>query len=188
MIEQNTQDRALEGVVDNLARSVATLTAEIKRMSVEMDGLRAAQELVASRATQPPPPPPQSLPPPPVPQLPPSGPFGHPSAPPAATMQSPARPPQPPVQQQQIISPRPVLAPSANAIQQSILNEDIEEVFLNAFSSLSEPDLVQFVMSRFDRTGEYLPVPGQGSSPLSQAVLLTLVHRVSKRTVYSDGS
>lgn len=59
--------------------------------------------------------------------------------------------------------------------------EDAEETFLSAFGQLSDPALLQFVLARQAQTAQYLPNPAVGKSVLSQAVLLTMIHRVSDK-------
>lgn len=69
--------------------------------------------------------------------------------------------------------------PPASALRPDPALTNVEEDFLNALMTLGDLDLIQFVTSRQSRIQEYLPAPGQAPCPLSQQVLLTMIHRVS---------
>ncbi len=56
--------------------------------------------------------------------------------------------------------------------------EKMEDTFLAAFANMNNEQLTEFVCERYGDTLMYLPNPGE-ESPLSQAVLLTMIHRVS---------
>jgi hypothetical protein len=72
--------------------------------------------------------------------------------------------------------------PVANApppVQQSTPKQ-WEDIFLAALSTQSEEAILALLAQYWPHTEEVLPEPGHGkASPLSQAVLLTVVHRVS---------
>lgn len=190
MIEQSSQATSSDAAMLSMSKSLAALSEQVQSLTREIETLRMTSQAAAAM-------------PPPGASGPPTGQMlhmvphmgGYNGGPGNTNMMNMPQPPPPPpqVQQQQqqqipqqnqIISPQPVLAPNAGALQQLISGtEDAEDVFLKAFSSLSEGDLVQFVMSRRPRTGEYLPDPRERPSPLSQAVLLTMVHRVSATVV-----
>ncbi len=71
--------------------------------------------------------------------------------------------------------------PTQSAPAPPPIREDAEETFLSAFGTMTDEGLLQFVMERQSQTGYLLPNPVQGKSPLSQAVLLSIIHRVSGR-------
>jgi hypothetical protein len=60
----------------------------------------------------------------------------------------------------------------------SIPNEDVEETFFTALQNPDDQQLMRFVFTHWSNTPQYLPDPGR-PAPLSQAVLLTMIHRVS---------
>ena len=164
-----------------MSKSLAALSEQVQSLTREIEALRASQSgaMASAGMLQGPPGPPTGQ----MPHMVPQGMYNGAASNNSVPMNLPPPPPpqiQQPQQQSQIISPQPVLAPNVGALQQLISGpEDAEDVFLKAFSSLSEGDLVQFVTSRMPRTAEYLPGPRERPSPLSQAVLLTMVHRVS---------
>jgi hypothetical protein len=57
----------------------------------------------------------------------------------------------------------------------------MEDIFLAAFANMNNGQLMEFVCDKYADTLMYLPNPGE-ESPLSQAVLLTMIHRVSGGT------
>jgi hypothetical protein len=182
MIEQSAQISATESVMMTMTKSLAALSEQVQTLTREIEALKVVPPRTAPtmhtplappplgagvppHMMAPPPPGPHNMPPPPMQNI---GHLGTPAQQPAQPMQ------------QKIISPQPVLPLNVNAMQNLIApTEDAEDVFLKAFSSLSEEDLVQFVISKMSRSAEYLPAPNEGRSPLSQAVLLTMIHRVS---------
>lgn len=173
MIEQSSQATTSDAVMSSMTKSLAALTEQVQALTREVQSLRST--------VQAPPNPPGfngSAAPVSMPQMMPPA-SGSNVIPPAFNGSSNIPPQAMPPAQHQIISPQPVLAPNVGALQQLISpTEDVEDVFLKAFSSLSEGDLTQFVMSKMPRTAEYLPDPREKPSPLSQAVLLTVIHRV----------
>jgi hypothetical protein len=173
MIEQSSQATTSDAVMSSMTKSLATLTEQVQALTREVQSLRST--------IQAPPNPPGyngSAVPAPMPQMmPPTS--GSNTIPPAFNGSNNMPPQAMASAQHQIISPQPVLAPNVGALQQLVSpSEDAEDIFLKAFSSLSEGELTQFVMSRMPRTAEYLPDPRERPSPLSQAVLLTMIHRV----------
>jgi hypothetical protein len=186
MIEQSSQANASDAVMMSMTKSLAALSEQVQSLSHEIQSLRAAVQVAPPVSGGPIPSgqgPTGSMPRMMMPSS-----EGNSDLPPAFIGLPNNMPPPPmgvqsahtPQLQQQIISPQPVLAPNVGALQQLISPpEDAEDVFLKAFSSLSEAELIQFVMSRMPRMAEYLPDPRERPSPLSQAVLLTMVHRVS---------
>lgn len=75
--------------------------------------------------------------------------------------------------------PAPMPAPLPAAPSANDMPEDAyEDHFLSAFGDPDDQRLIAFVMDKYPRIKAFLPDPGM-PSPLSQAVLLTIVYRVS---------
>lgn len=169
MIEQASHTSSLEAALSAMSTSLVALTEQTTALTREIDALKSAAAS-APRAVQPTGFPPNGLP--------------LPHHTPNTIQQQPLPLAQQQQQQQSIVSPRPVLAPNVGALQQLMSGpeEDAEDLFLKTFSTFSDQDLVQFVMARMPKSSLYLPAPQEGPSPLSQAVLLTMVHRVSSKS------
>jgi len=177
MIEQSSQATTSDAVMSSMTKSLAALTEQVQALTREVQSLRNTAQAPPNSSGFNGPAVPASMP-----QMMPSA-SGSNANPPAFNGSNNMHPQSMAPAQHQIISPQPVLAPNVGALQQLISpSEDAEDVFLKAFSTLSEGDLTQFVMSRMPRTADYLPDPRERPSPLSQAVLLTMIHRVSQCT------
>lgn len=167
LVEQSAQLKTSEAMIESMTSSMMLLISQVKDLSEQVKELKAAQ----SR------PPLQ-----PAPSV-----VQHPSMPPHSINVPPPVMPTPqthqtiPQQSAQMVAPRPVAVPSASqaaAANPTMAAQQPEEEFLNALMTMGDDELIRFVTSRMNRIPEYLPAPGQHPCPLSQQVLLTMIHRV----------
>lgn len=84
-------------------------------------------------------------------------------------------------------APAPVAAPIAPVMAGPPVGLDVEEAFTQALA-IQGPAAIFQLVNDFWGIGEYiLPSSLDRKSPLSQAIILTLLHRVSCHTTYSRG-
>lgn len=200
LVEQSAQLKTSEAMIQDMTASMKMLIGQVRDLSDQVKELKGNQERAQTQAlaqaqivaqaqahaqaqaqarafTAAPSQPlaPQSI----------GGPAFPPTMAPAQANQPVPRPPA------EILAPRPsipVVSPSliastnlpvpipAPRLDSTLANA--EEDFLNALMTLTDTDLIQFVTSRQGRIHEFLPAPGQAPCPLSQQVILTMIHRV----------
>lgn len=168
LVEQSAQLKASEAMIESMTSSMMLLIGQVKDLSEQV------RELKMSQAR-----PPQAAPAPAV----------APSMPPQMISAAPPVIPTPqtyptmPQQSAQMAAPRQQVVPGppqAAGPNASSSTQQPEEEFLNALMTMGDQELIRFVTSRMNRIPEYLPAPGQQPCPLSQQVLLTMIHRVSE--------
>ncbi|KAI5455514.1 hypothetical protein NCC49_000322 [Naganishia albida] len=167
LVEQSAQLKASEAMIESMTSSMMLLISQVKDLSEQVKELKLSQAR-----------PPQAAP---LPVAVPSMPPQMASAPPV--LPTPQTLPTIPQQPTQVVPPRPVVAPGPPQVagpNSTLSAQQPEEEFLNALMTMGDDELIRFVTSRVNRIPEYLPGPGQGTCPLSQQVLLTMIHRLSK--------
>ncbi|KAJ9123393.1 hypothetical protein QFC22_001592 [Naganishia vaughanmartiniae] len=181
LVEQSTQLKSAEAMIQSMAVSMKTLIGQVSDLSEQVKELKVlhgqAQAQLQSRGPPPPPPMHQPMPPPPggfpmmpTPQILPMAPHQQ-----SFVGASPRNTGPAPFLAQVLVSDVPLSAARPNP---SLAGA--EEEFLNALMTMSDEELIGFIMARSDRTQVYLPAPGQQPCPLSQQVLLTMIHRVRR--------
>ncbi|KAJ9097539.1 hypothetical protein QFC19_006713 [Naganishia cerealis] len=181
LVEQSTQLKSAEAMIQSMAASMKTLIGQVSDLSDQVKELKAlqAQAQMQSRGSRASFTLQESMPQPSASGPAPLPPISTPQTLPTAS------------QQHSVVAPRPVgiagplaqtnvpnVPPPATRSDSSLAGA--EEEFLNALMTMSDAELIGFIMSKSDKTQVYLPAPGQQPSPLSQQVLLTMIHRLTK--------
>lgn len=172
LVEQSAQLKTSEAMIESMTSSMMLLISQVKDLSEQVKELKSAQGRPLMQSAPLPVVQPQPMPSQLINVAPPVMPTPH--MPTSQTHQT------IPQQSAQITAPR-LVAPPSNS-QAAAVNPSMqqpEEEFLNALMTMGDDELIRFVTSRMNRIPEYLPAPGQHPCPLSQQVLLTMIHRVS---------